>query len=139
MHQMPDTQMQYNQFLLGQHLIHPQAYSKVTPVYFPHSCSYNWEYQYWPKIQNKLTLQFCKILYIHNIFFCLIYVASSPMRKGSIMHHRKSTYDDISLTTHDRNYQEFETKRNNLIILLKLRICRLKDDSQRLDDINWNL
>ena len=37
MHQMPDTRMQYNQFLLEQHLIHPQAYSGVTPVYFPHS------------------------------------------------------------------------------------------------------
>ena len=36
MHQMPNPQMQYNQFLLEQHLIHPQAYSKVTPVYFPH-------------------------------------------------------------------------------------------------------
>ena len=46
MHQMPDTRMQHNQFLLGQHLIHPQAYSGVTPVYLPHSYSYNWEYQY---------------------------------------------------------------------------------------------
>ena len=46
MHQMPDTRMQYNQFLLGQHLIHPHAYSGVTPVYFPHSYSYHWEYQY---------------------------------------------------------------------------------------------
>ena len=46
MHQMPDPRMQYNQFLLGQHLIHQQAYSEVTPVYFPHSYSYNWEYQY---------------------------------------------------------------------------------------------
>ena len=45
-HQMPDTRMQYNQFLLGQHLIHQQAYSGVTSVYFPHSYSYNWEYQY---------------------------------------------------------------------------------------------
>ena len=46
MPQIPDIGMQYNQFLLGQHLIHPQAYSEVTPVYFPHSYSYNWEYQY---------------------------------------------------------------------------------------------
>ena len=46
MHQLPDTRMQHNQFLLGQHLIHPQAYLGVTPVYFPHSYSYNWEYQY---------------------------------------------------------------------------------------------
>ena len=35
MHQMPDTRLQYNQFLLGQHLIHPLAYSGVTPVHFP--------------------------------------------------------------------------------------------------------
>ena len=41
MHQIPDTRMQYNQFLLGQHLIHPQACSGVTPVYFPHSYSYS--------------------------------------------------------------------------------------------------
>ena len=34
MHQMPDTRMQYNQFLLGQHLIHQQAYSGVTPVQY---------------------------------------------------------------------------------------------------------
>ena len=40
MHQMPDTRVQYNQFLLGQHLIHQQAYSGMTPVYFPHSYSY---------------------------------------------------------------------------------------------------
>ena len=46
MHQMPDTLMQYNQFVLGQHLIHPQVYSGVTPVYFPYSYSDNWEYQY---------------------------------------------------------------------------------------------
>ena len=46
MHQMPDTRMQHNQFLLGQHLIHPQAYSGVTPKYFPHSYSYSWEYRY---------------------------------------------------------------------------------------------
>ena len=46
MHQMPDTRMQHNQFLLGQHLIHPQAYSGVTPVYSPDSYSYSWEYQY---------------------------------------------------------------------------------------------
>ena len=46
MYQMPDTRMQYNQFLLGQQLIHPQVYSGVSPVYFPHSYSYNWEYPY---------------------------------------------------------------------------------------------
>ena len=46
MHQMRDTGMQHNQFLLGQHLIHPQAYSGATPVYFPDSYSYSWEYQY---------------------------------------------------------------------------------------------
>ena len=68
MHQMPDTRMQQNQFLLGQHLIYP-AYLGVTPVYFPHSYSYSREYQHWWKMQCKLTLQFCKILYIHNIFF----------------------------------------------------------------------
>ena len=45
MHQMPDTVMQH-QFLLGQHLIHPQAYSGVTPVYSPDSYSYSWEYQH---------------------------------------------------------------------------------------------
>ena len=42
MHQMPDTRMQQNQFLLGQHLIYP-AYLGVTPVYFPHSYSYSRE------------------------------------------------------------------------------------------------
>ena len=46
MHPMPDTRKQYNQFHSGQHLIHPQAYSGMTPGYFPHSYSYNWEYQY---------------------------------------------------------------------------------------------
>ena len=46
MHQMPDNRMQHNQFLLGQHLIHPQAYSEVTPVSFPDSYLYSWEYQY---------------------------------------------------------------------------------------------
>ena len=77
MHQMADTRMQYNQFLLGQHLIHPQAYSRVTPVYFPHSYSYNWEYQYWWKMQYKLTLQFCKILYIHIFLFILCYAIAN--------------------------------------------------------------
>ena len=71
MHQMPDTRMQHNQFLLGQHLIHPQTYSVVTPVYFPNSYAYNWEYQYWWKMQYKLTLQLCEILYIHKKIFIL--------------------------------------------------------------------
>ena len=43
-------------------------------------------------------------------------------------------YDDISLTTHDKNHQQFETKRNNMIMLLKLRTCRLKNDVQRLNN-----
>ena len=42
-----------------------------------------------------------------------------------------------SLTTHDKNHQQFETKRNNMIMLLKLRTCRLKNDVQRLNN-NWN-
>ena len=46
MHQMPETRTQHNQFLLGQHLIYPQAYSEVTSVNFPLSYSCNWEYQY---------------------------------------------------------------------------------------------
>ena len=127
MHQMPVTRMQHNQFLLGQHLIHPQTYSGVTPVYFPHSYAYNWEYQYWWKMQYKLTLQLCEILYIHKKF--LFYVTSSLMRKGSIMHHKvvdyrcienfnsNYPYNDISLTMHDKNHQQFEPKRNNMIIL----------------------
>ena len=90
MHQIPNTPMQYNQFPLGQHLIHLHAYFEGTLVYFPHSYPYNWEweYQYWWKIQYKLTLQFCKILYTH--IFCLFYVMSRLMRKGSIMHHSNS-------------------------------------------------
>ena len=46
MHQMPDTQMQYNQFLLEQHLIHSQVYSGMTPLYFSHSHLYSWRYRY---------------------------------------------------------------------------------------------
>ena len=51
------------------------------------------------------------------------------MRKGSIMHHKvvdyrcienfnsNYPYDDISLTIRDKNHQQFEPKRNNMIIL----------------------
>ena len=46
MHQMRDSRIQYNQFLLGQHLIHRQAYSGMTPPYISHSRSFIWGYQY---------------------------------------------------------------------------------------------
>ena len=56
-------------FFKGKHLIHPQTYSGITPVYLPHSYSYNWAYKYWWKMQYKLA-EFCKyFIFITFLFF----------------------------------------------------------------------
>ena len=88
MHQMHDTRMQNNQFLLGQHLIHPQVYLGMTPVYFPiplHT-TVNTSIDEKHSI-NQLgnSVKYCIFV---MFFFCLLYVTSSLMKKGSIMHHR---------------------------------------------------